>query len=104
MIAHSVLGRDGALRAAFARWLSGSPRYDEEWSDVIGVSASSKEGIAELLIRGALARNRSGGVLCGVSRVDQVAMLKRVNTSPFAAEQNTKLLATLAQFVIEVTA
>lgn len=98
VITHSVLGRDGTVRSSLANWLAKSAADRKIWTRRLGVSAESKEGVAELLVRGAMARNKSGGVLCGVSRVSQVAMLGRVLQNPLSDEDDVSLLEMLLRF------
>jgi aryl-alcohol dehydrogenase-like predicted oxidoreductase len=102
VVTHSVLGRDGSVRSALAGWLRKSEDNKVKWSDILGLDVSSGEGVAELLIRGALARNQTGGVLCGCSRVRQVAMLKRAIASPLNEQQALDLQQMFQRFAAEV--
>lgn len=82
VVTHSVLGRDGRMRQMMRDYFASNSQFRRRWNRVLGVEVASTAGVAECLLRCALARNVGGGVLCGVSRLQQVKAIRRIIDSP----------------------
>ncbi len=98
-VSHSVLGRDGRLRQSIRDAFRKDAEMARRWSSRLGTAVNSEQGVVECLLRGAMVRNPNGGVLCGVSRRQQVHVIHRVMEKPLDEAQAEELQQTLAAIV-----
>ncbi len=91
VVTHSVLGRDGLVRQMIRDFFDSASLSQRRWNRILGVEAASVSGVVECLLRCAMARNADGGVLCGVSRPQQVEVIRRIIDSPMDAALTDEL-------------
>jgi aryl-alcohol dehydrogenase-like predicted oxidoreductase len=93
---HSPFGR-GVFREKLTRFLTADPDSAKKWSGELNLDLLTAQGIDEFLLQFSLAANRTGVVICGMSRPEHIRGNARVagveppmNVEKVAAEMREK--------------
>ena len=82
LVTHSVLGRNGHLRAYLSDQFRRNRELNARLTSELGLEPDASLKVVDLLLRCAMGRNFNGVVLCGMNRPRHISELSRLAALP----------------------